>query len=183
MFGVQNDLPRVPFSRPSPWQLTDTPHSTIPPRVSSANAVRGACMCVCVRVCVCWTGLKLCRVTKLVSGDILQSVCAQLSYTQAHTHTFLKHHPSGPHQGEETLTDTSVCASPGFGFGSLMHFFFLAAYLQDVSGLYFSLSTKPMKRPKSTKRKILLSSLFCAARVFYILFFRTTEALLLSKNQ
>lgn len=52
MFGVQNDLPRVPFSRPSPWQLTDTQHSSIPPRVTTANIVRGACISVCGCVCV-----------------------------------------------------------------------------------------------------------------------------------
>lgn len=117
MFGVQDDLPRVPFSRPSPWQLSDTPHSTFPPRVILANAVRGACMCVCV----CWTDLKLCRVTKLVSGDILTSVYAQLSYTHRH----FKAPPIRASSGRGDLDRHICCASPGFGLGSLKQFFSL----------------------------------------------------------
>lgn len=71
MFGVQNDLPRVLFSRPSPRQLTDTQHSSIPPRVTAASAVQGAFMCVFVLDC---------GVTKLVSGEILERVFEELSY-------------------------------------------------------------------------------------------------------
>lgn len=70
MFGVQNHLPRVPFSRPSPRQLTDTQHSSIPPGVVEASDVRGARLCECVRVCAGLTqdpaGLP-----KLISGGTL----------------------------------------------------------------------------------------------------------------
>lgn len=78
-------FPGSPFSRPSPWQLTDTAHSTIPPRVSTASAVRGACV---------WAALTLNSAGS--QGWLFKSVYAQISNTQTHTH---HRHWSPAHRG------------------------------------------------------------------------------------
>lgn len=98
-------FPGSPFSRPSPWQLTDTAHSTIPPRVSTASAVRGACVCV-------WAALTLnsAGLPNWSQGRLFKSVYAQISDTQTHTHITdtVKPSPSGASSGRPWPTHLSV---------------------------------------------------------------------------
>lgn len=110
MFGVQNDLPRVPFSRPSPWQLTDTQHSTIPLRVTIANTVQG-----CIYVCVMDWPQDSAGLPNWSLERCWKSVCAWSHFKD------LQCLLSALCEAEKTLTlstviNTSVCACHAFRF-------------------------------------------------------------------
>lgn len=111
-------FPGSPFSRPSPWQLTDSAHSTIPPRVSIASAVRGACV---------WATLTLNSAGS--QGWLFKSVYAQISNTH---HRHCEAQPIGASSGRGDF-DRHICLYfPWFVFwvGIIDAFLFLAAYVQ-----------------------------------------------------
>lgn len=114
---------------------------------------RGQCCPGCMHVCLCvcvsyWT------------QSSLWTDFGKCAHTQRR---FKDHHPTGPHQAGETLTNTSVCAFPRFRLRSLDVFLFTAARLKGKAGdiLDFFLLTKPIKSQINIKYILFTSTVCC----------------------